>query len=96
MYLLNDRVKEDQIACGYIELAESELQRISGITKETRRWSKESVQKPQYGTAGYLFKDVLQLFAGKIRNQEVNVLIEGGKMFRLTGRSAKYRRSWQI
>ena len=47
LYLLNDRVKEDETARGYIESAESELQRISGITKQTLRWSKESVQKPQ-------------------------------------------------
>jgi light-regulated signal transduction histidine kinase (bacteriophytochrome) len=79
LYLLNDRVKEDKTARGYIESAEGELQRISGITKQTLRWSKESVQKPQSRTAGYLFKDILQLFAGKIRNREVNVLIEGGE-----------------
>lgn len=79
LYLLNDRVKEDETARGYIESAESELQRISGITKQTLRWSKESVQKPQSQTAGYLFKDILQLFAGKIKNREVNVVIEGGE-----------------
>ena len=79
LYLLNDRVREDETARGYIESAESELQRISGITKQTLRWSKESVQKPQSRTAGYLFKDILQLFAGKIRNRAVNVLIEGGE-----------------
>jgi light-regulated signal transduction histidine kinase (bacteriophytochrome) len=79
LYLLNDRVKEDETARGYIESAESELQRISGITKQTLRWSKESVQRPQSRTAGYLFKDILQLFAGKIKNREVNVLIEGGE-----------------
>src|ERR1700735_3905033 len=79
LYLLSDRVKEDETARGYIASAESELQRISGITKQTLRWSKESVQKPQTRTAGYLFNDVLQLFAGKIRNREVNVLIEGGE-----------------
>jgi signal transduction histidine kinase len=85
LYLLNDRVKGDETARGYIESAESELQRISGITKQTLRWSKESVQRPQYGTAGYLFKDVLQLFAGKIRNREVNVLIESGEGVRVYG-----------
>jgi signal transduction histidine kinase len=79
LYLLNNRVKEDETARGYIESAESELQRISGITKQTLRWSKESAQRPQSQTAGYLFKDVLQLFAGKIKNREVNVLIEGGE-----------------
>jgi light-regulated signal transduction histidine kinase (bacteriophytochrome) len=79
LFLLNGRLKEDQTARSYIELAESELQRISGITKQTLRWSKESVQKPQYGTAGDLFKDVLQLFTGKIRNRQVQVEIEGGE-----------------
>jgi PAS domain S-box-containing protein len=79
LYLLDGRVKEDHIACGYIEVVKSELKRISGITKQTLRWSKESVQKAQYGTAGYLFKDVLQLFAGKIRNREASVLIEAGE-----------------
>ena len=85
LYLLNDRVKEDPIAREHIESVESELQRISGITKQTLRWSKESVQQPQYGTAGYLFKDVLQLFSGKIRNREVNVLIEDGEQVRVYG-----------
>lgn len=85
LYLLNDRVTEDETARGYIESAESELQRISGITKQTLRWSKESVQRPQSGSAGYLFKDVLQLFAGKIKNQEVKVLIEGGEEVRVYG-----------
>jgi signal transduction histidine kinase len=79
LFLVNGRLKEDQTARSYIELAESELQRISGITKQTLRWSKESVQKPQYGTAGDLFKDVLQLFTGKIRNRQVQVEIESGE-----------------
>jgi light-regulated signal transduction histidine kinase (bacteriophytochrome) len=92
LYLLNDRVKEDETARGYIESAESELQRISGITKQTLRWSKESVQKPQSRTAGYLFKDILQLFAGKIKNREVNVLIEAERKFPFTARWAKYPR----
>jgi signal transduction histidine kinase len=85
LYLLNDRVKADPIAREHIESVESELQRISGITKQTLRWSKESVQQPQYRTAGYLFKDVLQLFSGKIRNREVNVLIEDGEQVRVYG-----------
>ena len=79
LYLLNGRVQEDVTAREYIELAESEIQRISGITKQTLRWSKESIQKPQHKTAGFLFQDVMQLFAGKIRNQEINVVIEDGE-----------------
>jgi PAS domain-containing protein len=41
LFLLNGRLEEDQTARSYIELAESELQRISGITKQTLRWSGE-------------------------------------------------------
>ena len=79
LYLLEGRVKEDEVAREYIGSAESELQRISGITKQTLRWSKESIQKAEYCTAGVLFKDVLQLFAGKIKNRQVSVTIEGGE-----------------
>lgn len=35
--------------------------------------------KTAVSNTGYLFKDILQLFAGKIRNRGVNVLIEGGE-----------------
>jgi light-regulated signal transduction histidine kinase (bacteriophytochrome) len=85
LYLLADRVKEDEVAREYIGSAESELQRISGITKQTLRWSKESIQKAEYCTAGVLFKDVLQLFAGKIKNRQVNVTIESGEDDRFYG-----------
>ena len=49
------------------------------------RWSKERVQKPQYGTAGDLFKDVLQLFTGKIRNRQVQVEVESGEEILIYG-----------
>jgi light-regulated signal transduction histidine kinase (bacteriophytochrome) len=79
LYLLSDRIKEDETGRNYIGMAENELQRISGITKQTLRWSKESVQKADYGAAGALFNDVLRLLAGKIRNRQVTVVIEGGE-----------------
>ncbi|NYF91475.1 ATP-binding protein [Tunturiibacter empetritectus] len=85
LYLLGGRVKGDDVATDYIGSAEAELQRISGLTKQTLRWSKENVQKAEYGTAGELFRDVLQLFAGKIRNRQVNVTIKGGEDFRFYG-----------
>jgi len=85
LYLLKGRVKEDHIASTFIASAESELRRISGITKQTLRWSKESIRKSEYGTAGHLFKNILQLFAAKIRNREVNVLIEDGEEVRVYG-----------
>jgi PAS domain S-box-containing protein len=85
LYLLGDRLKEDEEARGYIGQAEIELQRISGITKQTLRWSKESMQRSVYGTAGALFKEVLRLFAGQIRNRQVEVVIEGGEDVRFFG-----------
>jgi PAS domain S-box-containing protein len=77
LYLLRD-VQPDESARNYIGLAESELQRISSITKQTLRWSREGEQKPGFATAGALFNDVLRLFAGQIRNRAVTVVIECG------------------
>jgi PAS domain S-box-containing protein len=77
LYLLTGEVKENETAAGYIQSAESELQRISGITKQTLRWSRESIQKAETGRVGSLFEDVLRLFAGKIRNREVQVFQQG-------------------
>jgi light-regulated signal transduction histidine kinase (bacteriophytochrome) len=85
LYLLGDHVKGDETGRNYIGQAESELQRISGITKQTLRWSKESEQRADYGTAASLFSDVLQLFAGKIRNGQVNVSVEDGEDVRFFG-----------
>jgi light-regulated signal transduction histidine kinase (bacteriophytochrome) len=79
LYLLGGRVTEDEVAGGYIGMAESELKRISGITKQTLRWSKETAQNAQHETAGNLFNDVLLLFTGQIRNRQVEILIEGGE-----------------
>jgi light-regulated signal transduction histidine kinase (bacteriophytochrome) len=85
LYLLGGRVQGDEVARDYIGSAEAELRRISGITKQTLRWSKESRQKAEYGTAHELFTDVLQLFAGKIRNRQVIVTIEAGEDVRYYG-----------
>jgi signal transduction histidine kinase len=85
LYLLSTCVKEDESARNYIAMAESELQRISGITKQTLRWSKESSQKSEYGTAGAVFQDVLRLFSGQIRNRQVDVILEGDPEARFYG-----------
>jgi PAS domain S-box-containing protein len=85
LYLLREHVQNDDSARSYISLAESELQRISGITRQTLRWSKENVRQAEYGTAGSLFKNVLRLFAGKIRNREVQVEIGPGEDIRFYG-----------
>ncbi len=78
-------MKDDESARGYIGLAEAELRRISGITKQTLRWSKESVQRAEDGLAGALFEEVLRIFAGQIRNREVEVVLEGGEDVRFYG-----------
>lgn len=85
LYLLGDLVKDDESARGYIELAEAELLRISGITKQTLRWSKESVQRAEYGFAGGLFEEALRIFAAQIKNREVVVVLEGGEDVRFYG-----------
>ena len=85
LYLLSGSLTQDETARGYIAMAESELKRISGITKQTLRWSKESVQKAQYGVVGDLFTDVLQLFAGQIRNRQVSITVDGGSEVNVYG-----------
>jgi light-regulated signal transduction histidine kinase (bacteriophytochrome) len=82
LYLLDKEVEGNRPAKGYVAMAENELERISGITKQTLRWSRESVQKAEFGTAGAIFDDVLRLFAGKIRNRQVSVTINEGENLR--------------
>jgi light-regulated signal transduction histidine kinase (bacteriophytochrome) len=77
LYLLSSHVAGDDEARNYIGLAEGELQRISGITKQTLRWAREDLLKPEYGSAHNLILDVLRLYAGQIRNKEVEVVLEG-------------------
>jgi PAS domain S-box-containing protein len=79
LYLLGSEVPDHGPARDYIGMAESELERISGITKQTLRWSRESVQPRVFGTAGVVFEEVLRLFAGKIRNRQVTVTVRGGE-----------------
>jgi len=78
LYLLNQHVEGNQIASDYIHAAENELERISGITKQTLRWSRESVQRAEQGTVGAVFEDVLRLFTGKIRNRQVTAHVGNG------------------
>jgi signal transduction histidine kinase len=79
LYLLTDRVKEDEVARNYIGSAEVNCSVSLGSQGGRCDGPRKSVQKAEYGTAGTLFNDVLQLFAGKIRNRQVSVVIEGGE-----------------
>jgi light-regulated signal transduction histidine kinase (bacteriophytochrome) len=85
LYLMVQETHGNASALNYLEMAQYELERISGITKQTLRWSKESIQDAEFGTAGALFDDVVRLFAGKIRNRQITVMIEGGESIRFHG-----------
>jgi signal transduction histidine kinase len=85
LYLLSIQIRENATSLEYIEMAQHELERISGITKQTLRWSKESVQNAEFGTVGILFDDVVRLFAAKARNRQVTVTIVGGEDVRFYG-----------
>ena len=74
MYLLRSELGQNETARGYIGMAESELERISGITKQTLRWGRERTEQQEIVDASALFDDVLRLFAGKIRNRQVRVI----------------------
>ena len=73
LYLLGTHITDDAPAREYIRMAESELERISGITKQTLRWSREGNRVAESGYVSSLFRDVLRLFTGKIRNRQVTV-----------------------
>src|SRR6185503_7543341 len=75
--LLRQEVRENDTAVDYVRMALTELERISGITKQTIRWSKESSSQPDETAAGLLFEDVLRLLAAKLQNRNVKVEIEG-------------------
>jgi len=77
LYLVANHTSDDPEARRYLSLANSEVQRISAITKQTLRWSKEKIGAAESGNAATLFQDVLQLYAGKIRNQNITVVQQG-------------------
>lgn len=73
MYLLRSEMPVEGPAGSYIGMVESELERISGITKQTLRWNRETSDQRERFNAGSLVDDVLRLFAGKIRNRQITV-----------------------
>ena len=89
MYLLRTEISNVGPAADYIALAESELLRISGITKQTLRWSRETTGAPERSAVGALFREVLRLFAGKIRNRQVKVMIRRGEEVSIYGASGQ-------
>ena len=85
MYLLRSDLEDNPAAVQYITMAESELDRISGITKQTLRWNRETSEAEEEIHAGLLIDDVLRLFVGKIRNRQIRVQIDGDRELRLRG-----------
>jgi light-regulated signal transduction histidine kinase (bacteriophytochrome) len=85
LYLVGQELQGNASALKYIDMAQYELERISGITKQTLRWSKDSIQQAEFATAGALFDDVVRLFAAKIRNRHISVTIAGGESLRFYG-----------
>ena len=85
LYLVGQEVRGNAAALNYIEMAQYELERISGITKQTLRWSKDSIQQAEFATAGELFDDVVRLFAAKLRNRQITVTIGSGESLRFYG-----------
>lgn len=85
MYLLRSELQGEGPAGGYIAMVESELERISGITKQTLRWNRETSDLQESFFAGFMVDDVLRLFAGKIRNRQITMKIEGPRELELQG-----------
>ncbi len=85
LYLVQQDLPRDSEAAQYIGMAESELERISGITKQTLRWGRENAGRTERFSAGTLFADVLRLFHGKLRNRNVTATIDNGEQVLISG-----------
>jgi light-regulated signal transduction histidine kinase (bacteriophytochrome) len=72
LYLLRSEVTNNPTAGEYIHLAESELERISGVTKQTLRWNRETGRPESFEIRG-LVDEVLRLFRGKLTNKHIAV-----------------------
>jgi PAS domain S-box-containing protein len=75
LYLLRMQSPQTSPTLEYLDMAQYELERISGITKQTLRWSKEKSAAAESSSARALFEDVVRLFSGKIRNRAIRVTI---------------------
>ncbi len=85
LYLVRQDLPPESEAAQYVGMAESELERISGITKQTLRWGREHAGRTERFTAGALFTDVLRLFRGKLRNRSVTATVRGDAQVEIEG-----------
>ncbi len=79
LYLVRQDLPPNGDAAQYIVQAESELERIAGITKQTLRWGRENSGQVEKFHAGAVFADVLRLFRGKLRNRDITAEVRGGE-----------------
>lgn len=73
MYLLRLEAGDSGNSSEYINMAEAELERISGITKQTLRWNREARAVEEDFSAAAIFTEVLRLFQGKTRNRMIGI-----------------------
>lgn len=78
LYLAKRSLPDEVAVCKYLGMAGEELERISGIVKQSLRWSAENSSKPGWTTLGALYEDISRLFAVKIRNRQVHLSIGSG------------------
>jgi signal transduction histidine kinase len=71
MHLLRGEMSREGPGSGYIDLVESELDRISGVTKQTLQWNRDTADQPFSFDLHDLADEVLRLLAGKIRNKQL-------------------------
>lgn len=91
LFLLRNEISNSGPAMSYITMAESELHRISGVTKQTLRWNREVPDVEETFEAGVVSDEVLRLFTGKIRNREIYISVRGDKDVHLHGVIGKIR-----
>jgi len=91
LYLLRSELKPDSLGLSYISMAESEIHRISGITRQTLRWNREIPDANDLFPAGDAIDDVLRLFGGKIRNRTLSVAVRGDRKTEIHGVIGKVR-----
>jgi PAS domain S-box-containing protein len=91
LYLLRSELATGSLGLSYITMAESELHRISGITRQTLRWNRETPDTSEVFPASAAIDDVLRLFAGKIRNRGILMSVKGDREASLTGVLGKLR-----
>lgn len=91
MYLLRSEMHGEGPAASYIAMVESELERISGITKQTLRWNRETSESHESFSAGYMVDEVLRLFAGKIRNRQITIKTAGPRDLSVRGLMGQIR-----